>query len=201
VRPMRLELERHRINDAAPRRLLGIVVAATDFDEGLTCLEESGRARPRLENQPSEFVVRDIAAPYPNELRRRSRIVRVARHARDDRRLCGEHRMIELSGRVQKAGGDILAFKVRELGEDLSGCLTRGEELEYIDDANTHSADAGAPPALLGVDRDPGQQLGLSHEGLQSGHCVLPTQDTPPGPQPSIEVLSGMDPELLEEVA
>src|SRR6266545_3170690 len=53
-----------------------------------------------------------------------------------------------------QAGLNILRFQVRELAQYLFGCQSAGEEIENVGDADTHAAHAGAPAALLRIDRD-----------------------------------------------
>lgn len=71
--------------------------------------------------------------------------------------------MIELTGRVKKARTDVVRLEVRILSEDFRRRLARGEQLEHVDDADTHSSDTRTPATLLRVDRDSSQKFGFSH--------------------------------------
>jgi hypothetical protein len=80
-------------------------------------------------------------------------------------RLCCQDRVIELTGRVEQAGGNIVGFEIRIVREDVLRRLSGGEKLEHVDDADPNPTNAGASPALFRIDRDSGQQLGFAHWG------------------------------------
>jgi hypothetical protein len=52
--------------------LAGPIVPSTNLDESLARCKESSRAWPCLLHDAMEFLVRHVAAPHPNHLRRRA---------------------------------------------------------------------------------------------------------------------------------
>ena len=71
--------------------------------------------------------------------------------------------MIEAATREAKAGGDVLRLEIRQLFENLLRRKPIGHQIEYINDANTHAADARTPPALKRVNSD---SVGNISDGL-----------------------------------
>lgn len=62
--------------------------------------------------------------------------------------------MIQTLARVAQRRGDVLGLEVGHLLEYLLRRETRSQEVDDIDDADSHSADAGPTTALFGIDRD-----------------------------------------------
>ena len=62
--------------------------------------------------------------------------------------------MVNSPTRESQAGLKILRFQVREVAQHLFWRQSAGEEIENVGDADTHPTHAGAPPALLRIDRD-----------------------------------------------
>jgi hypothetical protein len=67
--------------------------------------------------------------------------------------------MVNSPTREAQTGLNILRLEVGEVSQDLVGRQATGQEIENIGHADTHPADAGAPPALLGIHRDSLLQL------------------------------------------
>ena len=63
-----------------------------------------------------------------------------------------------------QAGLKILRFQVRKVAQHLFRHQSAGKEIENVGDADTHPTHAGAPPALLRIDRD---------SLCQIRHCIL----------------------------
>ena len=74
--------------------------------------------------------------------------------------------MIESAPCELQTGGNIFRFKVRQLFKDLLLRETRGQQIEHIDDSNSHPTDAGSSATLLRVDRATFDEF--SHDG-----CLL----------------------------
>lgn len=74
--------------------------------------------------------------------------------------LCGEHRVIEPPRGILQRRRDVLLFQIREVSEDFIGRLPSGEELENVDHTDTHAPDTGATATLVGVQRDPIEEVG-----------------------------------------
>ncbi len=94
--------------------------------------------------------------------RQRGRYLRInpngARQIR--RRLAGAHalgrnvRMIQTPRRVQEARRDVIRLQVREVGQDLFMRFACCEQLQHVDHAHAHPADARTASALLRTDGD-----------------------------------------------
>src|SRR5690606_8355843 len=87
--------------------------------------------------------------------------------------------VIHLASCVEQAGGDVLGLEVGVVRQDLLGGFPSGEKLEHVDDADAHPPDAWAPPALLRVDRDASQELGLVHGTSSAGGPDRTPEDSP----------------------
>ena len=70
--------------------------------------------------------------------------------------------MIEPTTRIAEACDYVCSFKVRQLFEHLLWREPGGQQIENIDDANSHTPHTGPPAALLRVHRDP---IGDFHHG------------------------------------
>jgi hypothetical protein len=146
----------------------------------------SGRRARRRENlgitgpmQPELFKVMGVGSvlfPQPSRQGRRKLRVDPGRgrgagplSSRDvgHESLRRENGMIELTGRVEQAGGNVVRFEIRIFREDLLRRLPRGEKLEHVDDADPNPANAGTSPTLLGINRDSGQEIGFAHLDTQ----------------------------------
>ena len=77
--------------------------------------------------------------------------------------LRGQNRMIQLTGRIQETGRDVVGLQVRVVRQDLIPRFPSGQKLEDVEDTDTHSADARTAPALLRVNRDPAKKIRLAH--------------------------------------
>jgi hypothetical protein len=78
--------------------------------------------------------------------------------------------MVELASGVEEAGGDIISLDVGVLRENLLRGLAGSQELEHIDDSDTHASDARPATALLRVKRDPRQKIRFAH-GFLLARC------------------------------
>lgn len=58
-------------------------------------------------------------------------------------------------GGISQAGSDVVGFQIGEIPQNFLRRSPKRQHLQYIDDADTHPANARAPVALLGVDGDP----------------------------------------------
>ena len=85
--------------------------------------------------------------------------------------------MIQLTGRVQETGRDVLGLQVRVVRQNLIPRLPRGEELEDVEDTDTHPSDARTAPALLRVNCDPAQKIRLAHVSPRCIGSYKPTRD------------------------
>ena len=63
--------------------------------------------------------------------------------------------MVEAPGRVHERSRDVIALEEWELLQNPLGCLAPGKHAEDVLNADSHSANAGSSPALIGVDCDP----------------------------------------------
>ena len=89
--------------------------------------------------------------------------------------LRGQNRMIQLTGRIQETGRDVVGLQVRVVRQDLIPRFPSGQKLEDVEDTDTHSADARTAPALLRVNRDPAKKIRLAHVSPRSlVHMNLP---------------------------
>ena len=62
--------------------------------------------------------------------------------------------VLGLSAGVAQTRTIVVQLKVRHLRQDFLRSETVCEKIEYVDDANTRSTDAGVPAALLRIDSD-----------------------------------------------
>jgi len=60
--------------------------------------------------------------------------------------------VIQAPGGIQQARCDVVGFQVGEIFENLLPRLPGGQQLEHVDHANSHPANAGSTPTLLGTD-------------------------------------------------
>ena len=58
-----------------------------------------------------------------------------------------------------QAGLKILGVEIRKFLENLLSRQSRREKIEHVRDSDAHATNAGAPPALLGIDGDTVGQL------------------------------------------
>jgi len=65
-----------------------------------------------------------------------------------------EDRVIGFFRRVGERGTDVVSLKVWIVGKDVRLANAGREQVEHILDANTHTADARPPAALVGVECD-----------------------------------------------
>ena len=70
--------------------------------------------------------------------------------------------MIGFFRRVGERGANVLSLKIWVVGKDIRLADTRREQVEHILDADTHTADARPPAALVGVECDAIHGLKLS---------------------------------------
>lgn len=68
--------------------------------------------------------------------------------------------MIEATAGEFQAGGNIFRFEIRQFFKNLLLRETRSQQIEYIDDSNSHSTDAGPPTTLCRVDCDALDEFG-----------------------------------------
>src|SRR6187399_2634558 len=68
--------------------------------------------------------------------------------------------MIESAAGVAKRGFDVLGFEVRQFTEHLLMVEPRGEQVEDVDDPDSHPANAGTTSALFGVDGNAIEDVG-----------------------------------------
>lgn len=71
--------------------------------------------------------------------------------------------MIKTAAGEFQTGGNIFRFKVRQFFKDLLLREISGQQIEDIDDSNSHPTDAGPPTTLCRVDRDAFDEFG--HDG------------------------------------
>jgi len=75
--------------------------------------------------------------------------------------------MIEPSAGEPEARRNVSQLQIRQLLEDLLRRESGGQEVKHVDDPDAHPADAGAPPALVGIYGNAVHQLdGLPHGAL-----------------------------------
>jgi hypothetical protein len=70
--------------------------------------------------------------------------------------------MIQFAGSVLKGCFQVFAFEVRHFFQDLFGSETRRKEIENVNNANTHAANARSTATLVRIDCDSLQQLAIS---------------------------------------
>lgn len=70
-----------------------------------------------------------------------------------------DYGMIEMAASVGEARLDVLSFQIRHLVKHLLLRQPGGEQVENVDDADTHPPDARTPAALLGVNCDAVEKL------------------------------------------
>lgn len=58
-------------------------------------------------------------------------------------------------GRIGQAGPNVVGFQVGEILQNFFRRSPKRQHLQYIDDADTHPANARASVALLRIDSDP----------------------------------------------
>lgn len=81
--------------------------------------------------------------------------------------------MVESTTRETQTGADIRDLKVGKLFDDLFRREARGEQVEDIDDANAHAADARPSPTLVGIHRDAIHEFDcIAHRGLGVEHVL-----------------------------
>ena len=74
--------------------------------------------------------------------------------------------MVNPTTREAQTGVNILGLQVGEISQHLVGRQAGSQEIENVGHADAHPADAGAPAALLGINRD--SLLQLCHSILLS---------------------------------
>ena|SRR6185437_8992664 len=79
--------------------------------------------------------------------------------------------MIESAAGELQAGGNIFRFKVRQFFKDLLLRESRSQQIEHIDDSNSHPTNTGSPTTLLRVDCDAFDEFG--HDACLLGRKPL----------------------------
>lgn len=79
---------------------------------------------------------------------------------------CRHDRVIEAPCRIQKAGPDVIWFKVRIVLENATGALTRSQKLKHVDDPDSQAADARTASALLRIVRNPAHEFQVRHRRI-----------------------------------
>ena len=85
-------------------------------------------------------------------------------HQETHRSSRGQHGVIQISRGAGDAGANVFSFQIGEVCEDFLG---RGSIRQHVQDilhADTHSANAGSPAALIGIGGD------AIHTSLRLGH-------------------------------
>lgn len=67
--------------------------------------------------------------------------------------------MVDLASGILQARLQVLRLQIRQLLENFLTRQRCGKKIENIGDANAHSANTGAPAALIRVDSDSGRQV------------------------------------------
>lgn len=80
--------------------------------------------------------------------------------------------MVKPSAGVSQASRDVLSLEIRKLTENLLWREPGSQEVEDVNDANPHAADAGAAPALLGVDGYSVSQVRHERSIVETPFCV-----------------------------
>ena len=62
--------------------------------------------------------------------------------------------MIDATARKSKSSDNVRRFKIGEFRDDPVGGQASGDEIENVDDSNSHASNTRAPTALLRVHRD-----------------------------------------------
>ena len=68
--------------------------------------------------------------------------------------------MIHAPRGVQKTRRNVLRLEIGKLFENLLARFAGREQLQYINDADSHAANTRSAPALLGADGDALQEVG-----------------------------------------
>lgn len=80
--------------------------------------------------------------------------------------------MVEATGGIEEARGNVIRLQIRIVRKNLLMRFTGSQQLQHIDHADAHAANARAPPALLGVDRDALEERGgagdVGHPSIRS---------------------------------
>src|SRR3982750_4071830 len=71
-----------------------------------------------------------------------------------------EHRMVKALAGKSQGSPDVFEVEVRQLFYHLLGGEPVGEQIQDITDANPQAPNAGTPPALFGVYRNPVGKIG-----------------------------------------
>jgi hypothetical protein len=117
--------------------------AGRSEDDGILGVAEAELAKRAVRRRQTR---RRAARRWPGQLRVHPNDERAVGHTAT---LRSEDRMIEAATGEPEASGDIRQLKIGQLTDDLFRRESGGEQIEDIDDANAHPADAGAPAALL----------------------------------------------------
>jgi len=86
---------------------------------------------------------------------------------------CGQHQVIDRSGRMLKSGPYIFLIEVREIREDIGNAFTPSERCTDIADPHAPAASMWSTPTNVGIENDaaadfrgrPGIRHGRSHFG------------------------------------
>ena len=87
--------------------------------------------------------------------------------------------MIQATTGEPETRGDIGGLEIRQLREDLIRREPGGEEIQDVNDADAHPANAGTPATLLRIDCDAIHQLNrIAHKRLFHGNRSLAATTT-----------------------
>jgi hypothetical protein len=81
--------------------------------------------------------------------------------------------MIEALARIAQTGLDIFRFEIREFSQNLGGRKPGCQQLQDVNDTNTHPAHAGLPATLFGVDSYALSEFRHGDKDTTAGLCGL----------------------------
>ena len=86
--------------------------------------------------------------------------------------------MIQPARRIQETSRDIVGLQIREVAEDLLTRLAGGQELQHVNHAQAHAADAWAAFALLWTDSDSLKEVSRCHDAFGRGASKVTHTET-----------------------